>query len=439
MNFLKIILIMNFVFFSLIASSFEESEFLIKMKERFESTPKCENGDLEWQIKTVAVPLTTHSTPSLNNPLGSKLSEPVGKYRLRYSIFGCELGKNGSIIIVPGRGEGSPEFYETALEFISRGFSPIYVMDPRGQGLSPRLIDLQKGHLENFHHYISDLAYVVEEAKNDLAQKGRSHQELYYLSNSMGAGIGLGHLMSESKSPFTAAAMLGPMIRINYLAFNKKQPTWLNNKIYSENGALAISTFHCAIGKCGEYADAKNFSDYKQNTRKFLPNNEDKMTHSQARYAFKTYLLDEFDWKSIKQTHYDSNENWESLIIGGATYGWVRTATHFLKHMKSEKGIKQLGNVPFNLIAGENDNRIYKPYLDGTHDLSRISGFCHHVNKLNAHNNASLCTLSVIKDGYHELLKESDELRIKAIDAATSFFLKHQKIKTYQSLNTASK
>ena len=140
----------------------------------------------------------------------------------------------------------------------------------------------------------------------------------------------------------------------------------------------------------------------------------------------------------IKKEHYSPDENWNSLVIGGATYGWVLTTTYFLKHMKTPEGVQKLQNIPFRLIAGENDNRMYKPYLDGTHDLSRTKKFCDGINQFNKFQNKQLCELKIIKDGFHELHKEKDEIRLQAIESAVEFFLKHSSRKNFQSLNASS-
>jgi lysophospholipase len=395
----------------------------IDLKSALTSGDLCQNQTPFWKIKKLSVPRRTHTKPSIFNSNGNPI-ESQEKYQLRYSIYGCKLGTKGSIVVVPGRGEGSVEFYETAVTLINKGYSPIYVIDPRGQGFSPRLLDLEKGHLENFNHYISDFEHLTKEVLSDLSKKGRTKQPLFYLSNSMGAGIGLGYFMRNKKTPYKAAAMLGPMIRINYIAFNNKRPTWFNNLIYSENGAILQAAIKCLLGQCEEYADAKNFGSYKPNTRKFVANNENKMTHSKSRYDYKTFLLDEFDWSKIKKENFASNENWESLRIGGATFGWVLASTYFLKKLKSKEGIHKLANVPFNLIAGENDNRIYRPYLDGSHNLSRVKSYCMSVNKFNRHNNKNLCKVTPIKNGFHELHKEKDQIRDIVFNQIDNFYQK---------------
>jgi lysophospholipase len=65
----------------------------------------------------------------------SHVTNPNDGYRVRYSRFGCTIAPRGSIVLFLGRGEGSFEYYETAIDFIDRGFGPVYVLDHRGQGL----------------------------------------------------------------------------------------------------------------------------------------------------------------------------------------------------------------------------------------------------------------------------------------------------------------
>ena len=60
-----------------------------------------------------------------------------------------ENGIKGSIVISVGRAESSISYYETAKSFLDIGYSPIYVIDHRGQGLSERILDNdQKSHVE---------------------------------------------------------------------------------------------------------------------------------------------------------------------------------------------------------------------------------------------------------------------------------------------------
>ncbi|MCP5086270.1 MAG: hypothetical protein GY952_05650 [Rhodobacteraceae bacterium] len=147
---------------------------------------------------------------------------PQDGYRVRYSRFGCKLGRKGVIIVAPGRTEASVEYYETAIDFIAMGYGPIYVVDHRGQGMSPRLLpDLSKGHIERFDDYVADFRAVVEAVQSDLSEfGGTSSPPLFFVSNSMGGAIGLGYFqVVGERNPFTAAVLAGPMIRVNYISF----------------------------------------------------------------------------------------------------------------------------------------------------------------------------------------------------------------------------
>lgn len=102
-----------------------------------------------------------------------QLSNPNDGYRVRYSRFGCIVAPRGSIVVFPGRGEGSFEYYETAIDFIDRGFGPVYVLDHRGQGLSPRLLeDPHKGHVARLEDYVDDALAFVAHVKADLIDLG---------------------------------------------------------------------------------------------------------------------------------------------------------------------------------------------------------------------------------------------------------------------------
>ncbi len=76
------------------------------------------------------------------------------------------IAPRGFIVLFPGRGEGSFEYYETAIDFIGRGFVPFYLLDHRAQGLSSRLLaDSHKGHIASFDDYVDDAEAFVSAVK----------------------------------------------------------------------------------------------------------------------------------------------------------------------------------------------------------------------------------------------------------------------------------
>ena len=402
----------------------EESQSYTEMIKRFEATEYCDEKPEEkfWKRMSVDTPLNAYKGPLT--------------YKLRFSKFGCSLGEKGSIVVSPGRAEGSPEYYETALDFIKAGYSPIYVIDHRGQGLSPRILENTfKSHVWDFMNYVSDLDYAVEKILKDLKGLGfkKGKTPLMYTSNSMGGGIGMGYFNTKGKdNPFSAAAILGSMIRVNYLSFIDKEPTRLNNMIYSETGVIAQGRVSCITKKkCARYARPEVFGDYKVGNRQFVYSDDIKefekmMTHSEARYNLKTYLWDTFDWSEIQKEEYGPHENWKGLQLGGSTFSWTLTTTKFLRKMRKKRFIKELPDMPLLILTGTRDLRAYKPYLDGSTDLSRHSGFCDKINKYNRHNK-KLCTFAPLKDSFHEIYKESDEFRDQGIKTVLDFFEANRK------------
>jgi lysophospholipase len=77
---------------------------IVDRLEKEELCPKglpneLQDGSQEkfWKRQTVLTPLNAYQSPIT--------------YKLRYSKFGCGLGKKGAMVIAPGRSEAYPEYY----------------------------------------------------------------------------------------------------------------------------------------------------------------------------------------------------------------------------------------------------------------------------------------------------------------------------------------
>ena len=359
-------------------------------------------------------------------------------YRARYSRFGCTIGERGSIVVFPGRGEGSFEYYETAIDFIDRGFGPVYVIDHRGQGLSPRLLaDLHKGHVANFEDYVDDALVFVDTVKIDLAELGAGPNPVMYLtSNSMGGAVGIGLLQRLGPdNPFRAAALLGPMINVNYHSFSGTPANWFYLRLYSKSGALMQARWRCGIAtywndqRCEEYAAKSAANGYVPDTRRFVENTQAIMTHSKARYELRTHMMDRFDWSQIAADEYTGDENWSGPQLGGATNGWVLAAARFNRQMRKPGSLEKMAHIPIMLLTGSEDLRAYNPYAewrDRKPDLSRHTEFCDDLNSISlASIGANSCQFVSLVGGYHELYKERDFERNKALDTVDWFFRFH--------------
>ena len=68
----------------------------------------------------------------------------------------------GTIIFCPGRTEFIEKYFETIEDFLGMGFT-VLIMDPRGQGLSSRLVaDPLKSYVRDFQDYADDMAALTD-------------------------------------------------------------------------------------------------------------------------------------------------------------------------------------------------------------------------------------------------------------------------------------
>lgn len=86
------------------------------------------------------------------------------------------------MILVNGRAENMLKWSELAYDFYHQGYD-VLLFDHRGQGYSQRIIP-QKGHLDEFHFYVDDMAKIIEKVTALF-----SYSTQHLLAHSMGALI----------------------------------------------------------------------------------------------------------------------------------------------------------------------------------------------------------------------------------------------------------
>jgi len=428
---------MKFIFLFLIfASSFnafslEESEVFKTISDYIVLGKTCDERPYEnfWRVQT--------ANTRVHTSFWAK-----GDYTLSYSKFGCGLGENGSVVIAPGRTESSIEFYETALDLVSEGFSPIYVIDHVSQGFSPRLLeDRNKGHIYRFSDYVDafdDAIFTIErDLKNNEGRTNKESSPLFFLSNSMGGAIGVGYFQKLGESnPFKAAVMLGAMIRVNYLGFpqgDADQPNGITNptatqtRLYTETGVIAQARIYCKWFGCDAYTTAgaretaeiygTAFIEGRRNfVEAFEKAPEQVMTHSKARYDLRTYV-----WESEEVKELYELAELTSPQIAAPTLQWTKQTAKFNRDMRKESSIEKMNQMPILMLTGERDVRAYTPYEDGSHDLSEHVKFC---NQLQLLKGSEACKLLQVNDGFHELHKESDKFRVPVMKLVVEHFKK---------------
>jgi lysophospholipase len=116
----------------------------------------------------------------------------------------------GSVLFCPGRTEFIEKYFEFAEDLIKRGFA-VLILDPRGQGLSDRLLpDNVKSYVNSFDDYCDDFAYAAGVFKNDLP---KPH---IVMGHSMGGLIALQTLLTGRLNP-AACVVSAPMLAIHDL------------------------------------------------------------------------------------------------------------------------------------------------------------------------------------------------------------------------------
>ena len=130
-----------------------------------------------------------------------------GAARLRYAWWNAAGTPRGTVLVLPGRVEFIEKYAtEVVGELLERRFV-VVGFDWRGQGLSDRpLADHDKGHIDRFETYISDLRLFL-----DTVVAPEAPRPILALCHSMGGHLFLRSLSLHGNAPFAAAVLTAPM------------------------------------------------------------------------------------------------------------------------------------------------------------------------------------------------------------------------------------
>ena len=131
------------------------------------------------------------------------------KTTLRYAHWRNPSGAaTGTVLYLNGRTEFIEKNLETVEALLLRGFD-VWTLDWRGQGLSDRpLANPQKGHVEDFFHYMADLDGLLKDCL-----LARRRGPLTLLGHSMGGHLAL-RVLHDYPGLFERAVLSAPMIDI---------------------------------------------------------------------------------------------------------------------------------------------------------------------------------------------------------------------------------
>ena len=277
--------------------------------------------------------------------------------RLRVMLATTEqVEARGSIIIFPGRTEFIEKYLETVEDLTARGFT-VLIMDPRGQGLSQRLVeDPLKSYVDDFQDYADDLAGVTAQFAPLLP---KPH---ILMGHSMGGCVALQAVISGVIRP-SAVVGSAPMLGL----YDVSTPIMIGMvKMFSLLG-MAKKELPFQRGRSGVP----------------VPFESNKLTSDKTRYA---------SWAAYFN-------NVERIRLGPPTYGWIVQALRSMNFVN--KNADKL-KIPALIVAAGADP-IVEPRSN--EDFAKKAG----------------ASFTVVPGALHELFLERDKYRNQFFKAFDDF------------------
>ena len=267
----------------------------------------------------------------------------------------------GRLLFASGRGDFIEKYLEPLGHWHAEGWN-VTSFDWRSQGDSRGSIE--GGHLDSFDPLVRDGAALIEE------WAARTPGPHVAVGHSMGGHLLL-RLLAEERPPIDAAVLVAPMIGINSLPV----PGWASQ---------ALAQALCLVGW-------SRIPAWKQ-SGKPPPAGSSRpafLTSCSARYS------DELWWL----------ERHPAFALGAPSWGWLAAAYQSMARLTPAK--LQGVEVPVLLLGAEHDRLV---------SASAIRWAAGHL----AH-----AELVMFPDAAHEILRESDPVRLRAMAAIDAFLGKY--------------
>ncbi len=272
-------------------------------------------------------------------------------------------GEQAALVIVDGRTEYAAKYAELFYDLRDQPWS-FYIYDHRGQGMSGRLLDdPQKGYVDRFANYVSDLKEFIQ-----TVVKKKAHKRLFILAHSMGGTIAIIYSI-ENPGILKGIILCSPMLQINTAPF-------------PDEFARLLTTWITTLGGGDLYV----FGGGPYNPAKAFAAND--LTHSAARFALNKKILREFP----------ENE------LGSPTFQWLNESFKGMKEADAGAGSLR---TPLLLLEGGSDTVVGRK--------SEIN-FCYQ---------APNCVQVRFPGGRHELLMEKDSIRNLVLKRIKEFIAAH--------------
>ena len=277
----------------------------------------------------------------------------------RFEATGRPL--KGSVLLIQGRNECIEKYFETATDLSARGFG-VLTYDLRGQGGSDRLIpDPQRGYIDSFDHYVSDLEEIFE---NVVLPDCRP--PYYAMAHSTG---GLVAIMAAPQmiNRIRRMVLTAPLLRFARSTVSMSRLHRIASILYF----LGLGTRY--LGSGPRPAEPPPFAT-------------NVLTTDRARYARN---------QAIYKAH-------PELALGGPTVAWIRAVCRAIERVTDPAFMARV-HIPTLFVAAGSDEVVSTPAIEEYAERLR-SG-----------------SLLTVDGARHELLQETDLYREQVLAAFDAF------------------
>ncbi|MEO1046827.1 MAG: alpha/beta hydrolase [Pseudomonadota bacterium] len=275
---------------------------------------------------------------------------------------GTNGGHRGSILFFPGRGDHYEKYLESLEEWHRAGWR-VTAADWRGQAGSGRLgNDDVTGHIEDYAIWIDDLSHLFAGWTNETSGPH------VVIAHSMG-----GHLvtraMAESRISPDAVVLSAPMLGF-------------------QTPPLPLAMLHGVAKMMNTLGDPKRPAwKWSEKPGEIPAGRENLLTHDPVRYR------DEQWWRDARP----------ELVMGPASWRWVERGYASLRGLE-EAGALEAVQTPILMISTSNDKLV-----------------SHEANLRAAKRLPKAELLEFGEEAHHEILREVDEVRGRAMEAIAEF------------------
>lgn len=283
----------------------------------------------------------------------------------RWSPSPSTAARRGTVLLLNGRTEFIEKSFETIENLQERGFA-VATLDWRGQGLSDRpLKNRQKGYVEHFDQYVSDL----EEIHRHWVEP---HCPAPYslLAHSMGGNIAL-HYAARNPAHVNRAIFSAPMFGIG--TTTRPNP-----------GLRLAIRLSLRLGLSQQYLSLSASSgDFNEKNHSFEKN---ALTHDRERFA-----------RVLTQIETDPR-----LALGAPTFGWIAAAFAATDALFAP-GYPEAIRTPIHIVTAGLDSIVSEPAQAEL--AARLP----------------CAQRSIVEGARHELLLEADSYRERFFEIFDAF------------------